>query len=98
MNENSSYGTPVTFFLLGAAVGAGLTLLYAPQPGTETRALIRRKAGETVDSARDLGNRVAQKGAQLRDEALRFKDQVRSAISDELGNAERQARNIGPHA
>lgn len=38
-------------FVLGALVGAGAALLYAPQAGEQTRALLRRNAGELQESA-----------------------------------------------
>lgn len=47
-------------FILGMAVGAGLALLFAPQPGEDTRAALarnarkaRRKARRYLDSARE---------------------------------------------
>jgi gas vesicle protein len=41
-------------FLLGAAIGAGIALLLAPQSGEETRRDIKRKAGEMKDAAKDV--------------------------------------------
>jgi gas vesicle protein len=48
-------GGGIGTFLLGAAVGAGLALLFAPQSGAETRAGIKRRAR----TARDTAKRVA---------------------------------------
>jgi len=48
-------GNGIGLFLLGAAVGAGLALLFAPQSGEETRADIRRVARKAKRKARDLG-------------------------------------------
>ncbi len=41
-------------FLLGAAIGAGLALLLAPQSGEDTRRDIKRKAGEMSSAAKDV--------------------------------------------
>ncbi|MDQ2767482.1 MAG: YtxH domain-containing protein [Gemmatimonadota bacterium] len=41
-------------FLLGAAIGAGIALLLAPQSGEETRRDLKRKAGEMKDAAKDV--------------------------------------------
>jgi len=55
MNE-SEHGGAKTFtagLLIGALVGAGVALLFAPQSGEETRRLIRRRAKHLADDARD---------------------------------------------
>ena len=55
MTHQSEGGTR-TFaagLLIGALVGAGVTLLFAPQSGEETRRLIRRKAKRLSEDARD---------------------------------------------
>lgn len=46
-------GGGVASFLLGAAIGAGIALLLAPQSGEETRRDLKRKASEMKDAARD---------------------------------------------
>ena len=50
-NGNSIGGGSLTGFVLGALVGAGVALLYAPCAGKETRALLRRKTGELKDKS-----------------------------------------------
>jgi gas vesicle protein len=47
-------GGGIGTFLLGAAIGAGLALLLAPQSGEQTRRDIKRKAGEMTDAAKDV--------------------------------------------
>jgi gas vesicle protein len=47
-------GGGIGSFLLGAAIGAGLALLLAPQSGEETRRDIKRKASEMKDAAKDV--------------------------------------------
>src|SRR5687767_12614589 len=42
------------FLLVGAAVGAGVALLYAPQSGNETKKDIRRFARKTVNGLDEL--------------------------------------------
>ena len=54
-NDNmGSYGSSLVIFLLGAAVGATVAILYAPMTGAETRAQIADKAGTLKDKATDL--------------------------------------------
>lgn len=60
-------------FLLGAAVGAGVALLLAPQSGEETR----RKLGET---ARRLGDDLDDKVRSAREEVKHRAGDVKAAI------------------
>ena len=41
-------------FALGALIGAGLGMLFAPKTGKETRKLLGEKAGELFDQLKDL--------------------------------------------
>ena len=53
MNGESSNG----FFpglVMGALVGAAVALLFAPQPGAETRRQVKEKALEIKDKAADI--------------------------------------------
>lgn len=40
--------------IIGAAIGTAIGMLYAPQSGKKTRALLREKADETVEKAEDI--------------------------------------------
>ena len=53
-DENSSQvGGLVAAFAVGALLGAGIALLYAPQSGKETRKLIADKSRQLKGRARD---------------------------------------------
>lgn len=61
MSENT--GSKMFFsFLTGAAVGAGLALLFAPQSGKETRQQIKdfseKLGGEVKDSVEKIGEKA----------------------------------------
>jgi len=60
-------------FLLGAAVGAGVALLLAPQSGEETR----RRLGET---ARKLGDDLDDKVRSAREEVKHRAGDIKAAI------------------
>jgi gas vesicle protein len=60
MSNNSNWGGNLVFFLLGAATGAAVALLYAPQEGEATRRLIGEKAGDIKDKATEYSSTVAQ--------------------------------------
>lgn len=52
-DERGSARPFVAGLLIGALVGAGIALLFAPQSGEETRRLIRRRARRLAADARD---------------------------------------------
>jgi len=60
-NNNNSGGPVLMAFVLGAAAGAALALLYAPATGEETRRKIREKARE----GRDKAEAVARDGREF---------------------------------
>jgi gas vesicle protein len=53
-DDGSKVGEVTLAFLLGAAVGAAVALLFAPATGRETRNLLGQKAREGQDKAADL--------------------------------------------
>jgi len=55
MSENNStpVGGVLAAFTIGALVGAGIALLYAPRSGEETRKLLAAKTQELKGKARD---------------------------------------------
>jgi gas vesicle protein len=58
--ESGNAGSNLVFFLLGAAVGAGVALLLAPHEGQETRRLIGEKAADAREKATEVSHTVAQ--------------------------------------
>jgi gas vesicle protein len=57
--SRENVGSNLVFFLVGAAAGAAIALLYAPQDGESTRRLIGEKAGEYKGKATDFTSNVA---------------------------------------
>jgi gas vesicle protein len=51
MTDKSKY---TLTFLAGAAVGAGLGILFAPKPGKETREDVKKKLGEIGQKGKEL--------------------------------------------
>lgn len=60
-NHNNSAGSVLMAFVLGAAAGAAIALLYAPAAGEETRRRIKEKARE----GRDKAEAVARDGREF---------------------------------
>jgi gas vesicle protein len=59
MNRESTSG----FFaglMMGAIVGAAIALLYAPQPGTETRRIVKEKALEVKEKAAKAASKIKE--------------------------------------
>jgi len=71
MSDNRS--DALTTFLLGAAIGAGVALLMAPDAGPETR----RRLGE---AANRLGGNLGDKVGGLKDDIKQRATDVKSAI------------------
>ena len=53
-----------TGMVFGAALGAAIGLLLAPKPGSETRQLVRERAGEYFDVARERAGEYAGRYAK----------------------------------
>lgn len=60
-------GSFLTGLILGAIVGLAIGFLYAPQPGKETRELLKEKAVVAKQKATE----VAKKVKQTADEAIK---------------------------
>ena len=60
MSKDTNWGGNLVFFLLGAATGAAVALLYAPQDGESTRRFLGDKAGEVKDKVSEVSANVAQ--------------------------------------
>jgi len=60
-NQGLGSGAVLLAFMAGAAVGAAVALLFAPAPGSETRAYVNRRARE----ARDRAAQAAEHGREV---------------------------------
>lgn len=73
-------GSRVIWFFAGAAVGAAVALLYAPQPGEHTRRLIKRKASHGRDVISERGRDLMDKGRSLYDQGRSMADDAASML------------------
>jgi len=101
MSKESNWGGNLVFFLLGAATGAAIALLYAPQEGEATRRMIGEKAGDIKDKATDYSSTVAKtakdKWGNIADTVTSKVQEVsnrsKNAVNDAIDNAAEQAHS-----
>jgi len=55
--------------LVGVLIGGSLGLLFAPEPGEETRELVAEKAKRLKEAATERGRGILQRGEEAAEEA-----------------------------
>jgi gas vesicle protein len=70
----SNTSDSLIWFIAGAAIGASVALLYAPQKGRDTRRLIIRKTRHGREVVTDASRDLADKGRELFDKGRRVAD------------------------
>jgi gas vesicle protein len=60
MNKDSGAGF-FTGLIVGAIIGLSVGYLYAPQPGTETRRILKEKMGTVKEKAKETASRAASR-------------------------------------
>lgn len=73
-------GGSLLWFVAGAAIGATVALLYAPQSGKETRRIIKRKTREGREALADSSRDLMDKGRELYEKGLRVADEAAEMI------------------
>ena len=66
----------VVWFLTGAALGAAIALLYAPQSGEDTRRYLTRKARHGREALTDVGDDLMDKGRELFEQGRKVADEA----------------------
>jgi gas vesicle protein len=67
-------GDTLVWFLLGAAVGASVALLYAPQSGDRTRRMIGRKLADGREVLEEQGSELLEKSRDLFEKGRKVAD------------------------
>lgn len=63
--SESTVGTAITFLLIGAAVGAAISLLFSPMNGGDVRSAISRGYRRTVDGVTERTKDLRERGSNL---------------------------------
>ncbi len=79
VDENDS-ASGLSAFLLGAAIGAGLALIFAPQTGAETRLSLKRGAQKAGEATKRAGEKVSDALAQAKSDLELRIDAARSSL------------------
>jgi gas vesicle protein len=77
-----STGAFLTGLLTGAAVGAALALLYAPEKGDITRAEIKKKMDEMEKELARLRDKLKEKGGELKDDIKKRIQEVEARLEE----------------
>jgi len=76
MEENGKF----VWFLAGAAIGATVALLYAPQSGRDTRRIIKKKTRQSREALAETSRDLMDKGRDLYEKGLRVADEAAEMI------------------
>ena len=67
-------GESLVWFLIGAAAGASVALLYAPQSGDRTRRMLGRKLNEGREALEEQGSELLEKSRDLFEKGRKVAD------------------------
>lgn len=62
--SKDNLGSSLVFFMLGAATGAAIALLYAPQEGEATRRYLADRTGDVKDKAAEAATALANQAKE----------------------------------
>lgn len=80
-SDRNLTGLALAFFLVGAAVGAGIALLVAPQSGRQTRRLLRRQYEDAADYVAGQADAVRERGREIVEDAKEKVAEVREKVA-----------------
>lgn len=69
-------------FLLGLGVGVGIGMLFAPKSGSETREIIKNKAGEGTDYLKQRSSDAKQTASEWVDKGKEMLGRQKDNLSD----------------
>jgi len=82
----------VWFFFSGAAVGAAVALLFAPQTGAQTRKDIRRFSKKAVNQLDDLQNDLREQINDGYEQVMEVVDNVKEYVEEGRNRLQKMIR------
>ena len=80
--RETDVGTRLTFFVVGATVGAVVALLFAPKSGRELREDLADATRKGVDRARETGSQLSAKAGEYYDAASARAGEIASSARE----------------
>jgi gas vesicle protein len=94
MSDNQN-GSPVpgicAAFAVGALIGAGIAILFAPRSGKETREMVSRKACDLKDAADDAIRNGKQLVGEAKQKAGELYEKGKDAVKEARDSVTRSA-------
>ncbi|MDX1761292.1 MAG: YtxH domain-containing protein [Christiangramia sp.] len=87
----ASTGNTLLALITGAAIGAGIGLLYAPDSGDKTRKKLKKDAKDAQDR---LNKRYHETSSNLSDKAKKAKTDFEARLEETLSSASHKADDI----
>ena len=80
--RDSDVGTRLTYFVIGATVGAVVALLFAPKSGRELREDLADATRKGVDRARETGSQLSSRAGEYYDAATERAGELASSARE----------------
>lgn len=80
MSEHDDFGSFLVGFVIGGLTGAVVALLFAPQSGEETRAVIKEKSIELRDKAAQTAEEALAKAESAAAEAKKKYEELSAEV------------------
>jgi gas vesicle protein len=95
MSERDEFGAFLVGFIVGGLTGAVVALLFAPQSGEETRALIKDKSIELRDKAQQTTEEALAQAEKVAQEARARADELAKQVKERGTEVYSTARERG---
>ncbi len=97
MSERDEFGAFLVGFVVGGLTGAVVALLFAPQSGEETRALIKDKSIELRDKAQVSAEEAYARAEQLAADARTRAEELTKEARERATELSKEARERATH-
>jgi gas vesicle protein len=98
MSDRDEFGAFLVGFIVGGLTGAVVSLLFAPQSGEETRALIKDKSIELRDKATVTAEQALARAEEAANEARARADELAKEIKAKGGTLVSDMKSRGKSA